>query len=116
MYATVAISQYLFAPRKGQMSNINNIYGYLKKYIFTSIKFNIEIPTYDNFKTIEGSWGNLYYGELEYIPHSFQPPIVKPVLISLFVYANLIADLTTRIYSTGIIHLLSKTPIEWYSK
>ena len=26
------------------------------------------------------------------------------------------ADLTTRRYKTGIIHLLSKTPIEWYSK
>ena len=62
MYATVAISQYLSGPHKGRIYNIQNIHGYLKKYTSTSIKFNIEIPAYDNFKTIEGSWGNLYYG------------------------------------------------------
>ena len=52
MYDTVALSRYLPAPRKGQISNIQHIYRDLKKYTSTSITFNIEIPTYENFKTI----------------------------------------------------------------
>ena len=40
----------------------------------------------------------------------------KPVLITSFVDDNLIADLTTGISQTVIIHLLNKSPIEWYYK
>ena len=98
IYATVDLSQYIPAPCKGQFSNTQHIYGYLNKYTSTSIKFNIEMPTYENLKTIKGNWGNLYSGELEDLTHSCQPPMVKPVLISRFVSANLMADLTKRRY------------------
>jgi len=30
--------------------------------------------------------------------------------------ANLMNDMTTRKSVTGILHLLNKTPIDWYSK
>ena len=36
----------------------------------------------------------------------------KPVLISIFVDAKLLADLTMDISQTGIIHILNKTSIE----
>ena len=69
IYATVAIYQYLPAPHKGRISNIQHIYGHLKTYTSTSLKFNIEILAYDKFKTIKWNWGNFYYVELEDIPH-----------------------------------------------
>ena len=97
-YVTVVLSRYIPAPCKVQISNTQHIYGYLNKYTSTSIKFNIEMPAHENFKTIEGNWGNLYSGELEDLPHSCQPPMVKSVLISSFVYANLMVDLTMRRY------------------
>ena len=40
----------------------------------------------------------------------------KPVLIFIFVNINLMADLTTGRYHTGLINLLNKYPIEWYYK
>ena len=40
----------------------------------------------------------------------------KPVMITIFVDANLMADLTTGISHTRIIHLMNKTLIEWKSK
>ena len=42
--------------------------------------------------------------------------MVKPLLISSFVDANLMADLTAGRSQTVIIHILNKTPIKWYSK
>ena len=42
--------------------------------------------------------------------------MVKPVLVTSFVYANLMSYLTTGISQTGIIHIMNKTPIYCYSK
>ena len=70
MYANLVLSRYLPGPRKVQISNIQHIYGYLKKYTSAYIMFNIEITAYENFKTIEWNWGDLYSRELEDLPHS----------------------------------------------
>ena len=59
---TVVIYLYWHNPRTGHLSKIEHIYGYLKKYTSTSIKFNKKTPEYKNFNTIEGYWGNLYAG------------------------------------------------------
>ena len=116
MYATVVLSRFRPAPRKVHISKIQHLYGYLKKYTSTSINFNTDILSYDKFKTLEVKWGNLYYVDPEYLPHSCPTPMGKPILVSIFVDANLMADLNTGRSQTGIIHLLNKTPIEWYSK
>ena len=44
------------------------------------------------------------------------PPMGKPVMISSFVDSNLMADLTTGISQTRIIHIMNNTLIEWNSK
>ena len=67
MYATVVLYWYLPDPHKGHLSNIHNLYVYPKKYTSTSIKLNLDIDmlSYENFKTIEGKWSNLYAGKPE---------------------------------------------------
>ena len=65
MYAAIVLSQYRPDSRKGHISNIQNLYDYLNKCSSTSIKFNTETPDSENFKTIEGNWGNLYSGKPE---------------------------------------------------
>ena len=74
------------------------------------------MTVYDNFKTIEGKWGNLYAGEPEDLPHSYPPLMSKPILISSFVDSNIMADMTTGKSQTGITNFLNKTPIECYYK
>ena len=54
MYDTVVISRYHPSPCKYHLSKIHNIYGYLKTYTSTSIKFNTKTLVYDDCKTIEG--------------------------------------------------------------
>jgi hypothetical protein len=43
-------------------------------------------------------------------------PLGKYVTLSHFVDANLMHDLITGRSMTGILHLLNKTPIDWFSK
>ena len=43
-------------------------------------------------------------------------PKGKPVLTTSFWDANLLHDIITGRSCTGIIHMLNKTPIEWFSK
>ena len=63
IYDTVVILWYQPASPKGHLSNIQHLYGYLNKYTSTYIKSNTETSDYENFKIIEGNWGNLYAGE-----------------------------------------------------
>ena len=111
MYANLVLSRYLPGPQKVQLSNIQHIYGYIKKYTSTYIMFNIEITAYENFKTIEWNWGDFYSRELEYLTHSWQYLIVKQVLIYSFVSENLMTYLTKRSYQTGILHMLNNIPV-----
>ena len=60
MYANVALSRYHPALQKCHLAKIQHLYGYLNKCPFMSIKFNTKMPSYDNLKTTEGNWGNLY--------------------------------------------------------
>ena len=111
MYDTVVLSRYCLAPHKGHLSKIQHLYVYLKKHTSTSINFNKETPDYKKFNTIEGNWGSLYAEEPEYLPHSCPPHMGKPVMITSFVDANLMADLNTGISHTIIIHLMNNTLI-----
>ena len=79
------------------------------------INFNTKMPVYDELNIIDVYWGNIYDGEPEDHPHSCPPPMGKPILISIFVNDNLMADITTARSQTGIINLISKTSIKWYS-
>ena len=113
MYLAIVLSQSHLDLRKVYLANIQHLYVYLKKYTSMYIKYNTEMPTYDNFKTIEGNRVNLYAGEPEYLPRPSAPPMVNPVLIYIFLDQNLMDDPTTGRSQTGIIHILNNTPVEW---
>ena len=63
IYDAVFLSRYCPSPCKIHISNIQHLYGYLKKYTSTYIMVNTKMPSCDNFKIIEGNWGNLYAGK-----------------------------------------------------
>ena len=58
----------------------------------------------------------MYHLIQEDIPADAPAPKGKPVLTSHFVDANLLMDMLTGRSQTGILHMLNKTPIEWFSK
>ena len=49
-------------------------------------------------------------------PHDAPKPLGKYVTLTHYVDVNLLHDLITGRSVTGILHLINKTPIDWYSK
>jgi hypothetical protein len=57
------------------------------------------------------------YGKIkELLPKDAPEPLGKYVTLSHYVDANLMHDITSGKSVTGILHLVNKTPIDWYSK
>jgi hypothetical protein len=57
------------------------------------------------------------YGKIkELLPKDAPEPLDKYVTLSHYVGATLMHDITSGKSVTGILHLVNKTPIDWYSK
>jgi hypothetical protein len=50
------------------------------------------------------------------LPNDAPEPLGKYVTLSHYVDANLMHDVTAKKSVTGILHLINKTPLDWYSK
>ena len=114
--ATVTMARFRPAPRQGHLKRLKRVYCFLRNYKKTAIKFNTEMPDYSNYKVEKKNWGHIYHPCQEEIPEDMPKPRGKPVMTTTFVDANLLHDVITGRSCTGIIHLLNKTPIDWFSK
>ena len=114
--ATMTMSRFRGGPRKGHLERLKRVYQYLRNYKKTSIKFNTEVPDYSHYKVLNPDWGKIYHPCKEEIPNNMPRAYGKPVRMTTFVDANLLHDKVTGRSATGIIHLVNKTPIEWFSK
>jgi hypothetical protein len=57
------------------------------------------------------------YGKIkELVPQDAPEPQGKYITLLHYVEANLMHDITSRKSVTCILHLVNKTPIDWYSK
>ena len=50
------------------------------------------------------------------MPDDIPPPLGNPVTLTSYTDANLYHDIITGRSVTGILHLINKTPFDWYSK
>ena len=115
--AVMTMSSFRAAPRKGHLERVKRIYGYLAKFKDSTIRIRTEEPDYSDLPDPEYSWAYTVYGDSkEMIPEDAPPPKGKYVTITSYVDANLMHDMATGKSVTGILHLLNKTPIDWYSK
>jgi hypothetical protein len=58
----------------------------------------------------------IYGNTKEVLPKDAPEPLGKHVTLSRYVDANLMHDITTGKSVTGILHLINKRPLDWYSK
>jgi len=58
----------------------------------------------------------VYGGAKEELPPNAPEPKGKAVVLTTFVDANLLHDLTTGRSATGVIHMINQTPVERFSK
>jgi hypothetical protein len=76
-----------------------------------------EEPDYSDVPDHQYGWTYTLYGNTkEVLPKDAPEPLGKYVTLSHYVDANLMLDVMTGKSVTGILHLINKTPLDWYSK
>ena len=115
--AVMTMSQFRIAPRVGHLDRLKRIYGYLKRFKEGAIRVRTEIPDYSDLPDCPYDWEGSVYGKVsELIPSMAPVPLGKPVVLTHYKDANLFHDLITGRAVTGVLHLINKTPIDWFSK
>jgi hypothetical protein len=73
-------------------------------------------PDYSALPEMEHDWSRLVCGKIsELITQDAPEPLGKMVTVTHYVDANLMHQ-TIRRSVTGILHMINKTPLDWYSK
>jgi len=115
--AVMTLSSFRQAPRNGHMDRVKRIFGYLSKMRHAAIRIRTDEPDYSDLPFHEYDWSRSVYGELEEVlPNDAPTPLGKFVTLTHFVDANLMHCMATGKSVTGILHLINKTPIDWFSK
>ena len=115
--AVMTLSGFRVAPRRGHLDRAKRVCGYLSKMKHAAIRIRTGEPDYSDIPNFEYDWAKSIYGDVkECKPHDAPKPLGKFVTLTHYVDANLMHDLTTGRSVTGILHLINKTPIDWYSK
>jgi hypothetical protein len=83
----------------------------------SAIRVRTNEPDYSDLPKMEHDWSRLVYGAIqELIPQDAPDPLGKMVTLTHYVDANLMHDTISGRSVTGILHMINKTPLDWYSK
>ena len=117
MTAVVTLSSFRAAPRKGHLERAKRVFGYLARMKEAAIRVRTEEPDYSDLPYREYDWAKSVYGDVkEDIPADAPKPLGKFVTTTHFVDANLMHCAATGRAMTGILHLVNKTPMDWFCK
>ena len=115
--AIMSLSSFRTAPRLGHMERIKRVYGYISKMRHSRICIRTKEPDYSDIPEQIFDWDYSIYGNVrEGLPNDLAKALGKPVTLTHYIDANLYYDVMTGRSVTGILHLINKTPIDWYSK
>ena len=115
--AVMTLSGFRVAPRRGHLDRAKRVYSYLSKMKHAAIRIRTEEPDYSDIPKFDYDWSQTIYGNVkECKPLDAPKPLGKHVTLTHFVDANLMHDVTTGRSVTGVLHIINKTPIDWYSK
>ena len=115
--AVMTMSSYRVAPRKGHLARVQRIVGYLLRMKNGFIRIRTDLPDYSDMPPAKHDWSHSVYGDVkEVIPTDAPEPLGKPVAPTSFVDANLYHDYITGRSVTGVLHLLNKTPMDWFAR
>jgi hypothetical protein len=100
------------------MTRVKWMYGYLSKMKDGIIRIWTGEPDYSALPDQEFDWERSVYGNVsEMLPSDAPKPLGKYVTLTHYYDANLFHDaIVTGCSVTGILHLINKTPLDWYSK
>ena len=115
--AVMTMSKFRAAPRKGHLERVRRIVGYLAKMKYATIRFRVGKPDMLAYKKVEFGWERSVYGDVsELVPNDAPEQKGPEVTMITFVDANLMHDVVSGKSVTGVVHMLNRTPIDFYSK
>jgi hypothetical protein len=115
--AVMTMSRFRVAPKRGHLDRLKRIYGYLKRTKNGAIRFRTNLPDYSLLEPKSYDWSNAVYGlDGDDLPKDIPATLGAPVITTTYVDANLLHCSLTGRASTGILHLVNGTPVDWYSK
>ena len=115
--AVMTLSGAREAPRHGHLEHMKQVYGYLTKMKHAMIRVRTEEPDYFDLPDFQYDWSKSIYGELqEKKTTDALEPLGHFVTLTHYVDANVMHDIVTGKSVTVLVHLINKTPLDWYSK
>ena len=118
IHAQVAtMSRFRAAPRPGHMNRLKRIYSYAIRTKDYAIRFRTDQRDYSFLPDQDFDCTYSVYGYVqEILPDDTPEPLGEAVITTTTMDANLNNCLATGKSLTGCLHLVDKTPIDWYSK
>jgi len=110
------MSSFRAAPRKGHLERAQRMCGYLAKRKSAAIRVRTDKPDYSGLSVPTFDWERIYGNVEEQLPGDLPEPLGKSVVTTTYLDANLLHCLATGRAVSGILHLLNKTPVDWFSK
>jgi hypothetical protein len=116
--AVMTLSSFRAMPRHGHLDHVKCVYGCLSKMKEEGIVcVHTDELDYSRLPKQDLDWATTVYGNIsKLLPTNALTPLGKYVTLTNYFDANLYHDMLTGCSITGLLHLLNKTPIDWYSK
>ena len=106
-----------YAPRQDHMDRMKIIYAYQDKMRNSCIQIRTEENNYSALPDHKFDWKYYLYGEIkELLPDDAPTPLGNYVSLTHYVDSSLLHDQLDGNSVTGILHLVYKTPVDWYYK
>jgi hypothetical protein len=110
------LSRYLVSARQGHLKQTFHIFPNLKTHSHSTMVFDDTMPTYRSKRLVKCDWSEFYHDAAEAIPTNMPQPRGKEASMSCFVDADHAGCRETRRSHSGIIILVNRAPILWFSK
>ena len=110
------LSPHLAMPRKGDLSTVFHIFGYLEGKYNTTLVFDPIYPTTNQEQFNTFNWGDVYSGAKQAIPLDISEPSGKPIDLRLYVDSNFAGNKVTHRSLTGFIVYINMAHVAWISK
>ena len=108
------LAAYSVAPRQGHLAAVLHIFAYLNNHARSRLVLD---PTYlPDIVCPEYDWTDFYGDAKEPIPHDCPKSRGNPLQMTCFVDSDHAGDLVTRRSRTGVVILINRAPVIWYTK
>ena len=115
--AVMTMSSFRVEPREGRLERLKREYGCLLRFKCGTIRIRPEEPDMSDLPERTYDWEESVYGKVsEVLPADAPEPLGKFAVAISYHDANLYHNVLTGRSVTGVLHLVNKTPIDWYSK